>query len=76
MNNGWTPERRARQSMLIRTWNPSSKSTGPKTKAGKAHSSQNAYKHGERSHENLLFLKFLREVFHVNKENINQINFK
>ena len=36
MANGWTPERRARQSALIRNWRPWEKSTGPKTEKGKA----------------------------------------
>jgi len=42
MANGWTPERRARQSELIRQWRPWEKSTGPKTEAGKAVASKNA----------------------------------
>ena len=46
MVNGWTPERRARQAELIRKWRPWKKSTGPKTEAGKAAVSQNAYKGG------------------------------
>lgn len=45
MANGWTPERRARQSALIRTWQPWKKSTGPKTPEGKTRSSH-ALKHG------------------------------
>ena len=48
MANGWTPERRARQAALIRTWRPWEKSTGPKTDEGKARAAQNAYKGGER----------------------------
>ena len=44
MVNGWIPERRARQAELIRRWRPWEKSTGPKTEAGKAAVSQNAYK--------------------------------
>lgn len=43
MANGWTPERRARQSELIRTWRPWNKSTGPKTPQGKSIVSRNAY---------------------------------
>lgn len=51
MANGWTPERRARQAALIRTWRPWERSTGPKTEAGKAMVAKNAYKHGGRSGE-------------------------
>ena len=29
MGNGWTPERQARQAVLIRTWRPWEQSTGP-----------------------------------------------
>ncbi|HUW37489.1 MAG TPA: hypothetical protein VMV91_09155 [Rhodocyclaceae bacterium] len=41
MAHGWTDERRARQAELIRSWRPWTKSTGPKTEAGKAIASQN-----------------------------------
>lgn len=44
MANGWTPERRARQAELIRTWRPWEKSTGPKTDEGKAIVSRNHLK--------------------------------
>lgn len=47
-NNGWTPERRARQAELIRQWQPWTKATGAKTAEGKARSSRNAYKGGHR----------------------------
>ena len=50
MTNGWTPERRARQAMLIRRWRPWEKSTGPRTAEGKAISSRNAEKGGIREH--------------------------
>ena len=46
MANGWTPERQARQSALIRTWKPWERSTGPKSPAGKAVSANNAFKGG------------------------------
>lgn len=46
MANGWTQERRARQAKLIQKWRPWEKSTGPRTQAGKAAVSQNAYKGG------------------------------
>jgi hypothetical protein len=38
----WTPERRARQSEIIRCTRPWRKSTGPRTSEGKAKSSKNA----------------------------------
>jgi hypothetical protein len=40
MANGWTPERRARQSELILRWKPWEKSTGPKSSDGKTKVSQ------------------------------------
>lgn len=49
MTNGWTPERRARQAALIRTWCPWEKSTGPRTAEGKARTSRNGFKGGHRT---------------------------
>ena len=49
MANGWTPERKARQSELIQNWQPWNKSTGARTPEGKAISSKNAYKGGSQS---------------------------
>ena len=46
MANGWTPERRAKQSAMMKQLQPWNKSTGPITEAGKQQSSKNAYKHG------------------------------
>lgn len=45
----WTAERRQKHAEAIRRWKPWTKSTGPKTAAGKARAAQNAYKHGMRS---------------------------
>lgn len=42
MTNGWTPARRARQAILIRTRAPWSSSTGLRTAEGKVRSSRNA----------------------------------
>jgi hypothetical protein len=42
----WTPERRARQAALIRTWKPWQHATGPRTLVGKATAARNAYKGG------------------------------
>jgi hypothetical protein len=44
----WTAERKAKQSQLIRQWQPWSKSTGAKTPYGKAVVSRNAFKGGLR----------------------------
>ena len=47
-SSGWSPERRERQSQAIKEWKPWSQSTGPKSAAGKAQVSQNAFKGGHR----------------------------
>ncbi len=60
MSNGWTPERRARQAMLIRKWKPWDKSTGPITTEGKAVAARNAFKGGT--------WKLLRELARVLKQ--------
>lgn len=49
VTKGWSPERRARQAILIRQRAPWKKSTGPRSAAGKAASSMNAMRHGFRS---------------------------
>jgi hypothetical protein len=48
MANGWTDERRVRQSKAIRRWKPWLKSTGPRTANGKSRVSRNAWRGGER----------------------------
>lgn len=47
--NGWTPERRARQAVLIRIWRPWERSTGPRSPDGKARTSRNGFKGGHRA---------------------------
>ncbi|MEI7707808.1 MAG: hypothetical protein WCI90_06020 [Chlorobium sp.] len=42
--NAWSAERRARQSEMIQQWKPWTKSTGPRTEAGKAKVARNADK--------------------------------
>lgn len=44
MANGWTPERKARQAALRRTWRPWESSTGARTPEGKASVLRNDYK--------------------------------
>ncbi len=46
MANGWTPERRARQAALIRSWRPWERSTGPRTAEGKARAARNGDRGG------------------------------
>ena len=46
IGSGWTPERRARQAALIRTWKPWQQATGPRTPDDKATTAKNAYKGG------------------------------
>jgi hypothetical protein len=54
----WSPERRARQSGLIRASQPWQKSTGPRSDAGKIRAASNALKHGFRSRP---FIERVRE---------------
>jgi hypothetical protein len=49
MANGWTQERKAKQRAAISRWRPWEKSTGPRSKQGKARVGKNAWKHGNRS---------------------------
>ena len=49
ITRGWPPSRRAAQARRIRQIKPWLKSTGPRTAAGKARVSRNAYRHGFRS---------------------------
>jgi len=58
--NGWTAERRKRQSESIKRWQPWRKSTGPKTAKGKAIVARNAYRHGFRSRDYREICRLLR----------------
>ena len=60
MSNGWTPERRARQAALIRTWRPWEQSTGPRTVEGKATTARNGDKGGAWRIERDLLLELSR----------------
>jgi hypothetical protein len=46
MATPWTADRKAKQAVLIRTWRPWERSTGPRTAAGRAKASRNAWKGG------------------------------
>ena len=59
---GWSKERKRRQAEAIKRWQPWQKSSGPKTKAGKAVVSKNALKHGLRSAEYRELCALLREA--------------
>ena len=48
MASSWTPERRARQSELMKQLKPWERSTGPKSALGKVRSSRNAWQGGVR----------------------------
>lgn len=48
MADGWTLERRAKQSAAIRRWRPREQSTGPRTPNGKTKVARNSYWGGVR----------------------------
>ena len=48
MANGWTPERRAKQSVSIHNWRPWEKAHGAVTPDGKKASSKNAHRFTQR----------------------------
>ena len=56
----WTPEQRARQSALLRRLKPWTRSTGPRTAAGKEKSRMNALRLGFRSAQMKEFNAILR----------------
>ncbi len=64
MARKWTEEERRKQAEAIRRWKPWEKSTGPKTRAGKARCKMNAYRHGLYTLEG----KALREALRLNQE--------
>ena len=59
---GWTSERRIRQAVLIANWKPWERSTGPRSKRGKAKVAMNARKHGMRSAGTIAHLSEMRSV--------------
>lgn len=71
MANGWTPQRRARQRELIRNWKPWERSTGPRTAAGKAQVSRNAYKGAMRR-----MLRALRRALREQERGIADLSHK
>ena len=76
MANGWTPERRARQAELIRTWRPWDRSTGPRTDAGKAKASRNADKAGAWASERdslRAFNRYARDLLREQRELMDRL---
>ena len=69
MSNGWTQERRQRQSELIHKWKPWALA-GVKTEEGKNISKMNAYKHGARCAE----IRNMAREFTEWKKELNQVN--
>ncbi len=62
--NGWTKERREKQSLLIHRWRPWEQSTGPRSEEGKVAVSNNALKHGARSKQTKELRSILAELNH------------
>ncbi len=70
---GWSPERRARQAVLIRGWQPWRRSTGPKTEAGKTRCAMNALKHGHRSQATIREFQRIRYALRLAAKNIEAV---
>ena len=70
MATTWTPERRARQAELIRTWQPWAKSTGPRSLEGRQRVSRNAWTGGHRVQLRELS-KLINEQARASRELIN-----
>ena len=54
MSNGWTDERKARQSQSIQDWKPWESSTGPQSPEGKARVRMNGYRGAKRERSRAL----------------------
>lgn len=72
MAHGWTPERRARQAALIRTWQPWEQSTGPRTTEGKARTARNGFK-GGRWLELRELTKAMNEVLREQRDGLRRV---
>lgn len=72
MGNGWTPERRARQAALIRSWQPWEQSTGPRTAEGKARTSRNGFKGGLRR-ELVELTKSMNTMLREHRESLRRV---
>ena len=72
MCNGWTPERRARQAELIRSWRPWEWSTGPHSIEGKARASLNGYKGAKRDRARA-GMRALSELLSKQADNLNRM---
>lgn len=72
MANGWTPERRARQAELIRTWRPWEQSTGPRSEAGKARAARNRDQGGQwQQHRELI--KAMNALLRQHREALQRV---
>lgn len=72
MATGWTPERRARQAELIRSWRPWERSTGPRTAEGKARTSLNAYRGAKRA-ETRALMRALQELLDEQADDLKRL---
>ena len=73
MANGWTPERRAKQAALIRSWKPWERSTGPRTDEGKVRVARNGFKGAHRPLVREL-AKAMNELLREQREGMRRIS--
>ncbi len=73
MTKGWSVERKAAQRLAIQRWKSWERSTGPRTKAGKARVARNAFG-GETRKTIMVVSRLLKAALKSNREVLKSLN--